>query len=107
VGSKPADDVNPPANLDRIVLGEHQHAILQALCRVSHDAQTWREQDPAGHPSGSMDVSTFRCTVHSASPRIRAISPRRLHRDQPTQPSRRVVKFYNRRGTAEQWIKIL
>jgi hypothetical protein len=33
VGSKPADDVNPPANLDKIVLGEHQHAILQALCR--------------------------------------------------------------------------
>jgi hypothetical protein len=33
VGLKPADDVNPPANLDKIVLGEHQHAILQALCR--------------------------------------------------------------------------
>ena len=27
-----------------------------------------------------------------------------LHRDQPG-PSRAVVRFYNKRGTAEQWIK--
>src|SRR3546814_13971017 len=35
----------------------------------------------------------------------RPLSPRRLHRHQPERPAERVVAFYNRRGTAEQWIK--
>ena len=29
----------------------------------------------------------------------------RIHRDQPGDASRAVVRFYNKRGTAEQWIK--
>ena len=34
-----------------------------------------------------------------------AVPPRRLHRDQHGPPDRSVVRFYNKRGTAEQWIK--
>ena len=33
------------------------------------------------------------------------VPPRGVHRDQPGGSSRAVVRFYNKRGTAEQWIK--
>jgi hypothetical protein len=33
IGSKPADQIEKPDVLDQIVIGEHRHAILQALCR--------------------------------------------------------------------------
>ena len=35
----------------------------------------------------------------------RTLSPRRLHRDEHERPAERVVAFYNKRGTCEQWIK--
>jgi hypothetical protein len=35
----------------------------------------------------------------------RALSPGRLHHDEHEPPAERVVAFYNKRGTAEQWIK--
>jgi hypothetical protein len=35
----------------------------------------------------------------------RAVPAGRLHRHQPDPPAERVSKFYNGRGTAEQWIK--
>ena len=35
----------------------------------------------------------------------RACSARRLHRHQHGRPAERVVAFYNKRGTCEQWIK--
>jgi hypothetical protein len=35
----------------------------------------------------------------------RTYSARRLHRDQLSRPADRVVAFYNKRGTCEQWIK--
>jgi len=35
----------------------------------------------------------------------RTLSPRRLHRDDMSRPAERVVAFYNKRGTCEQWIK--
>ena len=37
--------------------------------------------------------------------RGRVVPARRIHRDQPNQHSKNIVKFYNGRGTAEQWIK--
>jgi hypothetical protein len=38
-------------------------------------------------------------------PLWRAVPARGIHRDQPETDSRAVVWFYNKRGTAEQWIK--
>jgi len=35
----------------------------------------------------------------------RIVSTRRVHRDQSGRPAKQVVRFYNQRGTAEQWIK--
>src|SRR5215510_2940411 len=35
----------------------------------------------------------------------RILSPRRLHRDEHEPPAERVVAFYNKRRTCEQWIK--
>ena len=35
----------------------------------------------------------------------RAVPARWLHRDESPAPNRAVVRFYNKRGTAEQWIK--
>ena len=35
----------------------------------------------------------------------RAVPAGRLHRHQPERPAERVSKFYNGRGTAEQWIR--
>ena len=41
----------------------------------------------------------------SRAPRRRAVPARRLHRDESPALNRAVVRFYNKRGTAEQWIK--
>ena len=41
----------------------------------------------------------------SRASRGRAVPARRLHRDELTLPNRAVVRFYNKPGTAEQWIK--
>ncbi len=41
----------------------------------------------------------------SRAPRRRAIPARRIHHHESSAPNRAVVRFYNKRGTAEQWIK--
>ena len=48
---------------------------------------------------------TAACSLTASWMTALALSPRRLHRNQPDRPNGRVVKFYNGRGTAEQWIK--
>ena len=56
-------------------------------------------------PGEELDHAQTDCRQGGAPPG-RAVPSRRLHRDQHGPwPSRSVVRFYNKRGTAEQWIK--
>jgi hypothetical protein len=52
----------------------------------------WLDEAPTGRRQGR-------------APCRRAVPAGRLHRDEPAVVQSSVVRFYNRRGTAEQWIK--
>src|SRR5262245_62944071 len=55
---------------------------------------------------GKISRIYFRADAAFAMPEVyEFLSPRRLHRDEHEPPAERVVAFYNKRGTCEQWIK--
>jgi len=75
--------------------------LTRPVGRPSHKPVVWYRAFSIRQPVGKRRGGSWR----RWSSTLGNCSPSWLHRTNLTLPSRAVVRFYNKRGTAEQWIK--